>query len=227
MADLSPMTDAERARVGEAVATAEEGTAGEIVTILAERSDDYGDVALAWAAGVGLLALLALTLAPDFYLGLYERLTGGWVHEWTPRAVFALAALVASLKFAGTWLLMLWRPLRLFLTPTPLRHARVRARAITCFKVGAERRTHGRTGVLLYLSLAEHRAEIVADAAIAAKVAPEVWGDAMAAMLAELKQDHLADGLIAAVDRVGQVLAEHFPRAEDDRNELPDRLIEV
>jgi putative membrane protein len=227
MADLSPMTDADRGRVGAAVAQAESRSAGEIVTILAERSDDYADVALAWSAIAALLALIALCVAPDFYLGIYERLTGGWVHEWSPRAVFGVAALVVSLKFAGMWLLMLWRPLRLFLTPAPIRHRRVRARAITCFKVGAERRTHGRTGILIYLSRAEHRAEIVADEAIATRVSAEVWGEAMAAMLAELKQDHLADGLIAAVTRVGAVLAEHFPRAEDDQNELPDRLIEV
>ena len=108
-----------------------------------------------------------------------------------------------------------------------MRHARVRQRAVTCFRVGAERRTHGRTGILIYLSLDEHRAEIVADEAIAGKVAPEVWGDAMAAMLAHLRDGRLADGLVAAVERVGAVLAEHFPRAEDDHNELPDRLIEV
>ncbi|AKH42184.1 hypothetical protein WYH_01138 [Croceibacterium atlanticum] len=73
----------------------------------------------------------------------------------------------------------------------------------------------------------EHRAEIVADEAIADKVSPDVWGDAMAAMLAQLKQGRTADGMIAAVQKVGGVLSEHFPRAEDDRNELPDRLIEL
>jgi len=227
MADLSPMTEADRDRVGAAVAAAEGQSAGEIVTILAERSDDYGDVALVWSAAVGLLALLALVALPDLYLGLYARLTGAWVHEWSPREVFAVAALVVALKFAGTWLILLWRPLRLALTPATIRNRRVRARAITCFKVGAERRTHGRTGILVYLSLAEHRAEIVADEAIAAIVPAETWGDAMAGMLAELKRDHLADGLIAAVTQVGAVLAQHFPRADDDRNELPDRLIEV
>jgi putative membrane protein len=221
------MTDTDRQRVSAAVARAESSSAGEIVTILAERSDRYGDVALVWSAAVGLAALLALLLLPDFYLGIYERLTGGWVHEWTPRQVFGVAAVVVTLKFGGMWLLMLWQPLRLFLTPGPIRHTRVRARAVTCFRVGAERRTHGRTGILIYLSLAEHRAEIVADEAIASKVPAEVWGDAMAAMLAELKAGHLADGLIAAVERVGAVLAQHFPRAEDDQNELPDRLIEV
>ncbi len=49
----------------------------------------------------------------------------------------------------------------------------------------------------------------------------------MAAMLVHIREDHVADGLIAAVERAGTVLAEHFPRAENDVNELPDRLIEV
>jgi putative membrane protein len=80
---------------------------------------------------------------------------------------------------------------------------------------------------MIYLSMREHRAEIVADEAIVTKVAPEVWGDAMAALLAEIKQGRIADGMVAAVAQVGQVLAEHFPRTEDDTNELPDRLIEI
>lgn len=227
MANLTPMTDADRARVAQAVTQAEANTAGEIVTILADSSDSYADVALAWSALVALLALVALALAPHFYLGLYDGLTGTWAREWTSAQVFAVAALVASLKFAGMWLLMLWRPLRLLLTPPPVRLRRVHARAVTCFRVGAERRTHGRTGILIYLSLAEHRAEIVADEAIAGRVPAEVWGESLAAMLAELKADRLADGLIAAVNRVGAVLAQEFPRDQNDVNELPDRLIEV
>lgn len=227
MADLVPMTEAERARVAAAVAAAEEQSAGEIVTILAARSDRYHDVALLWSAAVAFLALAVLALAPQFYLGLVDRVLGRWESAWLPGPVFALALTVAVAKFIGMWLLQLWQPLRLWLVPRSLRHARVRARAITCFKVGAERRTHGRTGILIYLSLAEHRAEIVADEAIAGQVAPEIWGEAMAAMLAHLRAGRTADGLVAAVEQVGAVLARHFPRAEDDRNELPDRLIEV
>ena len=96
-----------------------------------------------------------------------------------------------------------------------------------CFKVGAERRTHGRTGILIYISMAEHRAEIVADEAIAGKVDPMVWGEAMAAMLAHVREGRVAEGMVAAVEKVGAVLEEHFPIAEGDTNELPDRLIEV
>ncbi len=227
MAKRTIMSATDHQEVSEAVTRAEAGSAGEIVTIVTDQSDDYADIALAWSAAVALLALIVLASFSEFYLGLWDRIWGGWVQQWHPGQVLALAALVTTLKFAGMWLLQMWRPLRLFLTPSAIQHQRVRARAITCFKVGAERRTQGRTGILIYLSLAEHRAEIVADAAIASKVSPDVWGEALAAMLAELKAGHMAAGLSAAVGRVGIVLTEHFPRAADDTNELPDRLIEV
>lgn len=222
-----PLTPEDRERVSAAVTAAEGATAGEIVTILTDRSDGYSDVALAWAALVAATALLVLSLLPDFYLGMIDRVTGAWASEWTAGEVFMVALGVATLKFLGMLLIQLWQPLKFWLVPAPVKHARVRNRAVTCFKVGAERRTHGRTGILIYLSMREHRAEIVADAAIASKVADEVWGEAMAALLVELKAGRVADGMIAAIERVGVVLAEHFPRAADDVNELPDRLIEV
>lgn len=221
------MTSADHDRISVAVAAAESRTAGEIVTIVTPQSDSYRDVAIMWAALAALLALAALELAPDFYLGLADRAFGLWATEWTPRAVLGLALIVATLKFTGMLLVQAWTPLRLLLVPKPVKTARVHARALTCFKVGAERRTHGRTGILIYLSMAEHRAEIIADEAIAGKVDAAVWGDAMAAMLEHIRDGRVADGMIAAVDKVGAVLAEHFPRAEDDTNELPDRLIEV
>lgn len=213
--------------VSAAVAAAEAHTAGEIVTIVTERSDGYTDVALAWAAFAAVTALVALSLFPDFCLGLYDRLLGDWGSEWTHRGVLALAASVAVIKFIAVMLVQLWDPLKFALIPGIIKSARVRGRAVTCFKVGAERRTHGRTGILIYLSLREHRAEIVADAAIADKVSPEVWGEAMAAMLVHIRAGRIGEGLAAAVGKVGVVLAEHFPRHENDVNELPDRLIEV
>lgn len=217
----------DHARVSAAVAQAELHSCGEIVTILAERSDGYTDVQLAWSAAASLLALCALVIAPDFFLALYDRLFADWGHEWTPRAIISLAAGIAALKFGGAFLLQLWHPLKFWLVPPPVKTARVHERAVRAFRIGAERRTAGRTGVLIYLSMREHRAEIVADEAIATKVPPEVWGDAMNAMLAHVSDGRLADGICAAVDKVGAVLASHFPRDSDDTNELPDRLIEV
>ena len=224
---LAKLSEADHARISAAVAAAEAHSAGEIVTILTDRSDGYWDVALAWAALVAATAILMLSLTPAFYLGMIDRVTGAWANEWTAGEIFAVALGGATVKFLGMVVLQLWQPLKFFLVPSPVKARRVLARAITCFKVGAERRTHGRTGILIYLSMRERRAEIVADAAITAKVTPEVWGEAMAAMLPEIRARRIADGMVAAIERVGAVLAEHFPRAQDDTNELPDRLIEV
>jgi putative membrane protein len=221
------LSEAEHRQVSDAVKAAEGSTAGEIVTVVAGRSDGYSDIALAWAAIVAFTAIAFLALFPDFYLGLVDRVTGDWNAEWTPRGILSLALAVGILKFGVMWLLQLWKPLKFLLIPGPVKSARVRGRAVSVFKAAAERRTHGRTGILIYLSMDEHRAEIVADEAIVGKVAPEVWGEAMAAMLAEIRQAHIGAGMAAAVEQVGAVLAEHFPRAEDDQNELPDRLIEL
>jgi putative membrane protein len=221
------LTDTDRQRIAAAVKAAELGSAGEIVTIVTPQSDSYRDVALAWSISIAFLALAALELAPTFYLGLIERLLGLWAHEWTPRAVLGIALTVAVIKFLAMLLLMAWQPLRLLLTPAPIKSARVHARALTCFRIGAEGRTTGRTGILIYLSLAEHRAEIIADEAIASKVAPEVWGDAMHALLGPIRAGQVGEGMVAAIGKVGEVLAQHLPRAADDENELPDRVIEV
>jgi putative membrane protein len=221
------LSEADHARVSAAVAEAESRTAGEIVTVVADRSDGYSDIALAWSAIVAFAALVVLALLPDFYLGLADILLDHWAHEWTPREIFTLAAVVAIAKFLGMWLIQLWPPLKFWLILPSIKTQRTLARAVSLFKVGAERRTHGRTGILIYLSMREHRAQILADEAIASKVPPETWGEAMAAMLEHIKDGRCADGMIAAVEKVGAVLAEHFPRAEDDTNELPDRLIEL
>jgi putative membrane protein len=221
---LSPVGNA---AVAAAVAAVEARANAEVVTVISRRADEYGDVALAWSALVAGLALLAINLAPGFYLLLIDRALGLWAHSWTLHEVLGLALIAATVKFAAMWLLMQWRPLRLALTPRPIKTARVRARAQIAFRLAVQGRTRGATGVVIYLSMAERRAEIIADDAIASKVAAEVWGDAMHAMLAEIRDGNIAGGLVTGVDQVGAVLATHFPRTEKPGNELPDGAIEL
>jgi putative membrane protein len=95
------------------------------------------------------------------------------------------------------------------------------------FKAAAERRTVGRTGILIYLSMGERRAEIVADEAILKVTDASNWGEAMAALLVEVRAGRPADGMVAAIEQVGAVLKQHFPRSATDTNEIPDKLIEL
>ncbi len=218
------ITEADIQLVTQAVTDAEARSDAEIATIVAERSDNYNDVPLIWAALVALLALAIYAAFPDFYLALLDRLSGGW-HVWTIREWMTVLVFATTIKFLATRYLIGWWPLRMAFTPGSTKTRRARARAVALFKASTERRTHSRTGVLIYLSLAEHRAEIVADEAIVAKVAPEAWGAAMALLIDQLKAGKPGEGMAAAVAAIGEVLAGHFPRTGDDPDEMPNRMI--
>ncbi|WP_250890214.1 TPM domain-containing protein [Sphingobium nicotianae] len=221
------MTDADHDLVTAAVARAEENSDAEIVTIIARRSDAYHDVGLHWA-------LLCAFLVPAFAAAFpvhYERaviwLLGEWTHELPLRLLLLVLLGHMILKFLAVRYLLAIPALRMAFTPGATKSRRVRRRALLLFRTAAESRTARLTGVLLYLSLDEHRAEIVADEAIASKVSAEVWGDAMAALIDEAHAGRIAQGMALAIEKAGVILAEHCPRSSTNPNELPDRLIEL
>jgi len=221
------LSEDDHSKVSAAIAAAELHSDGEIIAVATPLSDSYHDVALHWAV-LALFAVLAFAAACPACLNWWLDLVfGGWRSEPTIREVLTFVMVLALLKFTVVLLILKYMPLRLLLTPGATKTRRVRRRAISIFKAGAERRTVGRTGVLIYLSMGEHRAEIVADEAITKVTTPETWGDAMAALLVEVKAGRPGDGIVAAVEQVGKVLAEHFPRSSTDTNEIPDKLIEL
>ena len=224
---MQTLSEADHALVTAAVSAAEAKSSGEVVTIVAPRSDAYHDVGLHYAVLAMLLVPVGLYFVPQ---GLIDWATGlllGWNAEPT-RQQFALWLFV---KLAAVFLIvryaLAYMPLRMALTPGRTKTRRVHRRAIEVFRTSCELKTRGRTGVLIYLSLAEHRAEIVADRAIAEQVSAEVWTEALAALVAEMKAGRTGAGLAKAVEMVGQVLAPILPPVPRDENELPDRLVEL
>jgi putative membrane protein len=221
------LSDADRAKISAAIAKAEGNSNGEIVAVATPISDAYHDVALHWAL-VPLFAVLAWAAwRPTALVWWYDFLLGGWRPDPTLSQLLTLLMVFAALKFTVALLILKWMPLRLLLTPGATKHRRVRRRAISIFKAAAERRTAGRTGILIYLSMAERRAEIIGDQAITSVTTPETWGEAMAALIVEVKEGRVADGMVAAIEEVGVVLSQHFPRSAGDVNEIPDKLIEL
>jgi putative membrane protein len=224
---VTRLSEADHDKVSAAIAAAEARSDGEIVAVATPISDPYHDVALHWAVAALILVLAWAAWRPDWLSWWYDMLTGGWHAEPTLGELLTFLMILAVLKFTTVLLILKWMPLRLALTPAATKHRRVRRRAVAVFKAAAERRTIGRTGVLIYLSMAERRAEIVADEAIL-KVSDETtWGEAMAELLAEVKAGRIGEGMVAAIERVGAVLAEQFPRSATDTNEIPDKLIEL
>ena len=221
------LSEADHAAVTQAVSRAELTTDGEIVTVVAARSDRYGDVA-AYGAVLAMLSVLALLSAsPGIAQWLYLATAGDWNASVPAGGLFTVALLLLVAAFLLARALLASMRLRLLLTPQATRARRVHRRALELFRVAVEGRTRAATGVLLYVSLAERRAEIVADRAIHARVDHAVWGDAMQALISALRDGRAGEGMAEAVSHIGAVLAEHFPRRGDDLNELPDRLIEM
>jgi putative membrane protein len=224
---MAYLDDAGRSLIAAAVTDAERATSGEIVAVLADRSDGYTDVALLWAAGAAFTMMSLFAALPQPFLDTWDRAFGGWGHQWTTGELASMVIGIGLVAFLAVLLIQQWEPLRFALIPGPTKTIRVHNQAVRQFKVGADRRTTGRTGVMIYLSMAEHRAEIVADESIAAIVTAEVWGEAMGDMLAHIRKGRVAEGLAVGIRDVGFVLSQHFARGADDINELPDRLIEV
>jgi putative membrane protein len=221
------LSEADHDKVSAAIAAAEGRSNGEIVAVATPLSDPYHDVALHWAVAVLILVLAWAAWRPDWLQWWYARLLGGWNVDPTLGELLTFLMVLAVLKFTVVLLILRYMPLRLALTPGATKHRRVRRRAVTVFRAAAERRTEGRTGILIYLSMAERRAEIVADEAILKVTDAHTWGGAMTALLVEVRAGRPGDGIVAAIERVGGVLAEHFPRSAGDTNEIPDKLIEL
>jgi putative membrane protein len=218
---------ADHDRISAAVAQAELASDGEIATMVAAKSDDYRDWALLLTLLAGLTTLALIAAFPACFSGLLLTLSGAWHGGYSAGELIAAALAAQILTMALVWLALGWMPLRLALTPRSIKVARVRREAVRAFRIGIESRTRAATGVLIYLSLAEHRAEIVADAAINTHVQPGDWGDAMAALTADVRDGRPGDGIVEAVEMVGALIARHFPPSHDDINEMPDRLIEL
>lgn len=221
------LSEDDHARVSAAIAAAEAKSDGEIVAITAEQSDAYHDVGLHYAVLALFLALAWAAVCPNCLKWSFQFLMGGWRPEPNIRELLTFLLFLALLKFLVVLYLLKWRPLRMLLTPGSTKTRRVRRRAVMLFKTGAERRTIGRTGILIYLSMAEHRAEIVGDEAITKVTTPETWGEAMSELIAEVREGRPADGIVAAIGIIGDVLARHFPKTSEDTNEIPDKLIEL
>jgi putative membrane protein len=213
-----------------AVREAEKRTTGEVYCLVAEESSDYGETPIAWAAGVALLAPALLLLGgvhvtlPDLFQDWTAAQMSQVAESAARHALIGTIALQAVL-FVATAILVALPPVRRALTPPGLKRDRVRRRAQEHFLAKNLSATRERTGVLIFVSLHERMAEIIADEGIAEHVPPHVWDRAMAALTEGLKRGEPAAGFAAAVGLCADILAERFPARADNPNELPDAVV--
>ena len=207
------MTPDEHARVTAAIRAAETNTSGEIYCVVARASDGYFFTASAIVMAFMLLVSLAVAVALQY----------SWLQIGLP--VFAAAHILAV---AMAIALLRWLPgLRVRLIPRRLQYRRAHDNALKQFLARNVHLTTARTGVLVFVSLAERYAEVVADRGINAKGEQRIWDGIVADLISDARQDRLADGFVEAAAAVGILLARHFPIRSGDANELDDHLVEI
>jgi putative membrane protein len=228
---MKQLTATELSTVEAAVREAERRTTGEIYCVVAEESSAYGETPLAYAGGVALLAPALLLLGgvhvsiPDFF-STWSAAQVGEAIEHSVRNALIGTIVLQGVLFVATALIVAIPAVRRALTPKGLKRDRVRRRAAEQFLAKNLHLTRERTGVLIFVSLGERMAELIADEGIHSQVEPRVWEQAMAALTEGLKRGQPAAGFAAAVGLCADVLAERFPpRPGDNPNELPDAVV--
>jgi putative membrane protein len=194
----------DRERISTAIRAAEAKTSGEIVCVLAQSSSD------ATALPVLVAAVVALALP-----WLLVAVTAMSVHR------ILLLQIVVFLSLA----VVLCQPrLRIALVPRAARRAVAHRAAMEQFHIRGIAHKEDRTGVLIFVSLAERYARIIADEGIAARMPQSEWQGAVDALIAHMRDGRIADGFITAIEVCGKLLETNFPRIETSRDQLPDRI---
>lgn len=203
---LSLLDTEQKQKIEAAIQYAEKQTSGEFVAVIATASDDYFYIPTLWAA---LLALAVPSVFAVFELGMENMI------------------LVQLMTFIVVSLVSRWQPLKMKLIPKDVKQRRARRHAHEQFFMQNLHHTELRNGIMMFVSEAEHYVEIIADKGINDVVENGTWENIVADFVAHIKAGQTTEGYLAAIDKIEALLKMHFPVSEADKNELPNRLIEV
>jgi putative membrane protein len=199
-------TPPEQESIRQAVIAAESKTSGEIVPMIVTSSARYTEIEL-----FGVVT------------GLFLGMLLGWLwHDpWESYHLNLLPVIGATVGFLVTRIPAVKRRLA---SKSRIAEA-VNDRCLAAFTEHGLHYTRNHTGILILVSLLEHRVEVLADRGINEKVPPGTWNEIVGILTAGLKSGSACEAFCKAVERCGEILATHFPRQADDRDELPNKLV--
>jgi putative membrane protein len=200
-------TAEEQERIRQAVALAEQKTSGEIVPMIVDSSARYAEVEMA-ALVIGLVVgTLAAFVWNDPWAAIHSQL------------LWPLAGAVVG------YLICIIPPVKRRLIAKDRIAEAVHLRSLAAFTAHGLHYTKEHTGILILASLLEHRVEVLADKGINEKVAAGTWDGVVQILTAGLKSGKACDAYCKAIERCGEILAQHFPRPPDDKDELANKLV--
>ncbi len=204
------ITEDQAKAVSVAVAKAEVKTSGEIVPVIVKRSSTIGHVPFL----LTLVILVTLLVFEVPHLSFFVDYNLHWVMFFISLACFLISMPLSKLKIVQR-----------LLVPQGDQAFQVEERALLEFYQTGIVNTKARTGILLFLSLMERKAVVLADESIAKQLPAETWKQICDLMVDGIKSGDTGAGLIRAIEKCGEILATHFPSNEQNPNELEDNLI--
>jgi len=206
MSDL--LTGLDKQLVSDAIKEIESHTSGELITLITPRSDEYIYIPTLWA---GLVALMVPALM--FFLDAWDDTLIVFLSQI---AVFIFCSIVFQFPF-----------IKYALVPNYIKRMRASRLARDQFFIQGLHHTKARTGILIYVSVAEHYVEIIADKGINDIVSESAWVNVVNDFVSEIKNKNYTQGFVKAIKSCGTILVEHFPAEIDNVDELPNHLIEL
>jgi putative membrane protein len=202
------LTESEKTAISEAIKNAESQSTGELVTVITKASDDYWFIPSLWAALVALLVPAVLILVDTW---------------WNIDTVYTVQIGV----FLGLVLLFRIPAFKFALVPKSTKHARASRVGREQFFMQDLQNTQGRTGILLFVSIAEHYVEVIADKGINDVVPAGTWDQVVSHFITRVKAGQYAEGFIDAINGCGDIMRNYFPATDINPDELPDHLVEL
>jgi len=210
------LTEEEKREIETCVKEVEKNTSGEIVPLVVSASYHYPMSNMIGALIFGLLISVVLTLVFSI------RKSWGGVTAldlWLFPAVFAVSFLLFhELIKRISWLK------RIFITKAEI-NEEVEEAALTSFYRNGLNNTRDRTGILIFISVFERRAFVLADEGINAKVDTGVWQEIVGTVVQGIRQRRQAQGICRAVRRCGDLIRKAFPIKSGDTDELDNLIV--
>lgn len=202
---MTLFNETELKKVADAIDAVEKDTDAELVTVLAHQADDYFYIPTLWAAITALLIPFIFKLTP-FWLSGDDLLMLQWINFIALALLFRVPLIMMRL------------------VPKSVKHWRAANLARSQFLENNLHHTKGETGVLIFISEAEHYVEIIADRGISQHVGNDQWQEIVNRLTSHIKRKDTLQGMLNCINECGEMLKQYAP-ATGDKNELPNHLI--
>jgi len=208
------LSDQEQEKITQTVREVEQLTSGEILPMVVSQSYTYP---MAEVIGGTVLALPSALILNHFI--------GGWLWIGNQNMWLFLGLMtICFILFHQVCKHMNWLK-RLFISQREIAEEVEEAATTSFFREGLYKTRDG-TGILIFISVFEHRVWVLGDEGINQKVSKDQWDKIVRIITEGIKQKNQADAICRAVKKAGQILQAHFPIKPDDRNELKNLIIE-